>query len=577
MTWRRGSEGYRGGYVLWGPPGTGKTTLLAAQVEKIMATGGGPVLLCSLTRTAAAELARRDLSVPREMVGTLHSHAYRALDRPRVAEAMLKEWNEEVPEYRLSGGMAEVDDLAGDDSVERNKLKLLFPADHEYEQYQLLRARMVDRRSWQPSVRRFAKRWEQFKRDAGAVDFTDMVDLARQKPAPGAPRVIIADEAQDLSALEFDLLRTWGKEAGALMIAGDPYQALYTWRGAHPEIFMEPSLARRGRRKILSQSYRVPRAVHAAAMAWVKDLSNYEPIEYRPTEVEGDIRLLAATWRSPERVIDLAQELLDEELEVMLCASCSFMITPLVAVLRQRGMPFANPWRRKRGDWNPMGRSAGTTMSERLVAFFRADPLSASDGEVPRWWTWQEINRWVDVMRSGQVMVRGAKKAVAIHAAESPDDIAPWPDVASLLAPEARHRVGTWFKERGLRALGAPMAGSSEIGPMLDWFLESVLATKRKVAAFPVMVARRHGLKQLQQPPRLYVGTIHSFKGAEADVVVIFPDLSPEGKRQYQRRGDGRDSVIRAFYVALTRARRTVVVCRARSPELAVDLAQYAT
>jgi len=61
------------------------------------------------------------------------------------------------------------------------------------------------------------------------------------------------------------------------------------------------------------------------------------------------------------------------------------------------------------------------------------------------------------------------------------------------------------------------------------------------------------------------VGTIHSVKGGQADVVFLFPDLSPAGDAAYQRHGAQRDSVIRLFYVGMTRARHTLYVCQKES------------
>ena len=109
-----GSKG--GTYIIWGPPGTGKTTHLANKTRdfvdymaKWYPTDKTPVMLCSLTRTAAAEIAGRDLPISRKCVGTLHSHAYRALDRPPVAESMIADFNAAHPAYRLSGGKVDTD------------------------------------------------------------------------------------------------------------------------------------------------------------------------------------------------------------------------------------------------------------------------------------------------------------------------------------------------------------------------------------------------------------------------------------------------------------------------------------
>ena len=65
----------------------------------------------------------------------------------------------------------------------------------------------------------------------------------------------------------------------------------------------------------------------------------------------------------------------------------------------------------------------------------------------------------------------------------------------------------------------------------------------------------------LEKEPSVYVGTCHSFKGGEADVSVIFPDLSSRGLQAWL--GTDRNSVLRLFYVALTRAREAVVLASA--------------
>jgi hypothetical protein len=76
-------------------------------------------------------------------------------------------------------------------------------------------------------------------------------------------------------------------------------------------------------------------------------------------------------------------------------------------------------------------------------------------------------------------------------------------------------------------------------------------------------VVRRHGVNAFATRPKLYVGTIHSFKGAEADTVIVYPDLSYKGMETYY---DNPQSVIRMFYVAFTRAREKLVLCQQISP-----------
>jgi superfamily I DNA/RNA helicase len=65
-------------------------------------------------------------------------------------------------------------------------------------------------------------------------------------------------------------------------------------------------------------------------------------------------------------------------------------------------------------------------------------------------------------------------------------------------------------------------------------------------------------------------GTIHSVKGGEADAVFLFPDLSRSGDLAYRRYGADRDSVIRLFYVGMTRARKSLYLCQRETNMAAV-------
>jgi len=84
---------------------------------------------------------------------------------------------------------------------------------------------------------------------------------------------------------------------------------------------------------------------------------------------------------------------------------------------------------------------------------------------------------------------------------------------------------------------------------------------------FPADIAARRGPHALAATPQVIVGTIHSVKGGQADVVYLFPDLSQAGEAQYARGGAARDSVIRQFYVGVTRAYEGLYICRAESSQ----------
>ena len=87
-------------------------------------------------------------------------------------------------------------------------------------------------------------------------------------------------------------------------------------------------------------------------------------------------------------------------------------------------------------------------------------------------------------------------------------------------------------------------------------------------------VVASYGFDGLVKPPRVFVGTMHSFKGAQADHVIMYPDLSQAADRAFSAMSgseEDRDSVVRTFYVGMTRAIKSLSICQPKT-RLAVDI-----
>lgn len=489
-----------------GPPGAGKTTFIAHEVQRALDADYQPtdIDVRSLTK-AAARQAVSVVGLPEECVGTLHSAAFKALGltKDQVAESKIHEFNAAHPHYAIAGGKPNLDD-EGDIAETLNGSIL-----HAAMNRSRLRMEPIDN----DLVQEFAGAWHSWMREAQLIDFVGMLERAITDTytMPGSPRVMFIDEAQDLSRLGLTLVAHWADKADKLVLAGDPVQSIYRWAGAAPEDLEQ--FAPIENRRVLRKSYRIPRNVHATAVALAREQLDHWGIEFAPRECDGEV----ARGADQDSLVDRA---LDRGGTSMIVASCSYMLHGILRELRTRGAAFSNPWRPARPDWNPISGSR----ARKVLDYLKGDQ--------------RDVRRmdWMLDLRA-EALTRGTKAKLKEGKIDTPRDFHEW---CALFRSEAD----------AIKALG-------ERDP--SWFLDNIAMKLREAYAYLFRV----GAKRLAEPPKLFVGTIHSVKGGEADHVFVLPDVSAQAWQNQLEVEGGRADLIRTFYVGVTRARETLTVCKA--------------
>jgi superfamily I DNA/RNA helicase len=220
-------------------------------------------------------------------------------------------------------------------------------------------------------------------------------------------------------------------------------------------------------------------------------------------------------------------------------------------MLRQQGIPFHNPYRTSNGFWNPIRLGKRVSTANRILSLLIGHP---DYGQDHRPWTNGDLARWADVLQSKGILRHGMKSKLK---------------TADLDKPATMERLDEILEPAAFDSLMAAWDGGYR--DLLDWWRTRVTADVSERVKYPADIAARRGPAALLETPQVVVGTIHSVKGGQADVVYLFPDLSQAGDAQYAHGGVPRDTVIRLFYVGLTRARETLYICQ-RESGMAVTL-----
>ena len=319
---------------VFGPPGTGKTTYLLSVVDRELEAGtfSTNIGYFSFTRKAATEARDRAVLkfpqlVPKKdfpYFRTLHSLAYHAL----AVRADLIMQPEHYQEFAAQAGIQIAINSDEDTDVAKPDNPIL-------NEINLARIRGIDLRQHYNDSRleiewhhfEFVERtYRHYKRSKDLLDFTDLLEMVVQQPEKlPALEVLIVDEAQDLSRLQWELVKALAAKSQRVFLAGDDDQAVFTWAGADVKSF----LSFPGEIKVLQQSYRVPNNVHELASRVVQRIRQRQPKQWKPCDFEGSVMTY---YRFEDVPIDAGQWLI--------LASTNYLLNPVGEWLKRKGLLF---------------------------------------------------------------------------------------------------------------------------------------------------------------------------------------------------------------------------------------------
>jgi len=332
--------------IILGPPGTGKTTTLLDLVDQFLKAGvdSKRIGYFSFTRKAAEEASGRaaekfnlDAQDDLPFFRTLHSLAFRTLGVKREQVMQTRDYKDFGSKVGISIRLQHANNSDSDGT---------FTSDNEYLSL-INKARVTERDVMdlyddnnhyldieRDTLYLLDRELKRYKQEKGMIDYADMLQRFVEQDVSPSFDVLFIDEAQDLSPLQWRMVRALWAKADKTYIAGDDDQAIFKWAGADVDSFIALK-EEVDQIDTLKQSYRIPGGpIHELSQSIIERVNNRFDKTYKPREATGKLN----------RYSDLTQVDMSQG-EWLVLASANYFLDDIKDLCELQGWYFSHKGR----------------------------------------------------------------------------------------------------------------------------------------------------------------------------------------------------------------------------------------